>query len=85
MGQMMENDNRSSRVHRARAILASFRPLVQWMQDECPTPEMVHLGLALVREVMALAVLTPDEERTVKITLELDEATAAMEANHVGA
>jgi len=85
MGQMMENDFRASRVCRARDMLARFRPLVQWMQDERPTPEVAHLGLALVREVMALAALTSDEERALKITLQMDEATAAMEANHVGA
>lgn len=85
MGQMMKSDNRSSRVYRARAMLVRFRPLVQWMQDERPTPEVAHLGLGLVREIMALAALTPDEECVVKIALQLDEATAAMEANHVGA
>jgi hypothetical protein len=82
MGHMMENDYRASRVCRADAMLARFRPLGQWMQDERPTPEMARLGLGLVREVMALAALTPDEERAVKSALELDDATAIVETNN---
>lgn len=85
MDYMTEYDINTSQIRRTRAMLARFKSFSRWREDQQPSPEMAQLWLALVCRAMALAALTPDEARLVKNVLELDEATAFMEANNVGA
>jgi hypothetical protein len=75
------DEARDSQASRARAMLDRFKSLPEWIREKQPTPENAQLWLAVVREIMKLAALTPDEERALKIALGLDEAEAAMEAN----
>lgn len=42
----------------------------------------MHLWLEIVRELMSLTALTPEEERLVKRVLEVQEAIAIMETNN---
>ena len=77
MGQMNEADKRSRQ--KSRAMLARFKPIPRWMNEERPSPQIARLGIAVVRAVMTHAALTPDEERAVTVALELD---ASMGVNH---
>jgi hypothetical protein len=80
-----EHFSKSRDVARSRTMLARTMPFADWAKDEQPPVERGRLWLKVVCETMKIAALTPDEERLVKPILQLNKATAAMEANHVGA
>lgn len=82
---MTEYDNRASQESRARHMLVRVTPFSNWAKNKRQTSKMVRLWLAVVHETMKLAALTQDEERLVKNVLELDDATAIVEASHVDA
>jgi hypothetical protein len=75
-------DNRAGQERRARAMLARCLPFSQWRDDERPTIERANLWLTVVGKLTALAALTTDEARSVRIALELNEATAFMETKN---
>ncbi|WBK01231.1 hypothetical protein [Methylocystis parvus] len=54
----------------------------KWSSDEQPDIMKMHLWLEIVRELMSLTALTPEEERLVKRVLEVQEAIAIMETNN---
>ncbi len=71
----------SRRAKHVRASLASFMPFPTWVAAMQPKPEIKRIWLPIIREMMALANLSADEERAIAQRLELDAATAAMETN----
>jgi hypothetical protein len=73
----------ASECDRARELLGRMQPLADWLRREQPSPERAHLVLRIARETMRLAAFTPTEEAAVAAKLQLPEATALMEKNHV--
>lgn len=77
-GQDVARENQA-----ARDTLATLKPFGTWLDEKDRTPCETRIALNVVREIIALANLSPAEHAATAKKLELDAATSAQDKRDV--